>query len=255
MIKEKILGYVVDNRTIKSCVDDIFLDVKNHQGKRWLACLNPHSYVVALNDPEFSLALKSADLLIADGIGVVMASRVQSGKITERVTGSDIFFGLLSRMDKEAGMSVFFLGSTEETLAAIRVRMAQDYPNICVVGTFSPPFRAEYSLGEIEEMINTINLAEPDVLWIGMTAPKQEKWIYANIDQLDVKFAGAIGAVFDFYTGKVRRSHPVLQHLGLEWMPRLIQQPRRLWRRTFISAPVFVGHLMKEYIKNIFRAR
>ena len=92
-----------------------------------------------------------------------------------------------------------------------------------------------------------IDVAAPDVLWVGMTAPKQEKWIFENRACLNVKFAAAIGAVFDFYTGQVKRSHPVFQRFGLEWLPRLIQQPRRLWRRMFVSAPIFVWHVLRQW--------
>lgn len=251
MIKEKILGYDVDNRSIHCCVEDIFCSVRKQQNKRWLACLNPHSYAIALTDPEFLLALKSADLLIADGIGIVLASRILGGRITERVTGSDIFFGLLRYMDSEVGMSVFFVGSTEETLVEIRMRMAQDYPNIRVAGTYSPPFKQEYSRAELDDMIDVINASKADVLWVGMTAPKQEKWIYQNKDHLNVHFAAAIGAVFDFYTGKVKRSPPLFRRLGLEWLPRLIQEPRRLWRRMGISTPIFLCHVLLILLRRI----
>jgi N-acetylglucosaminyldiphosphoundecaprenol N-acetyl-beta-D-mannosaminyltransferase len=93
-------------------------------------------------------------------------------------------------------------------------------------------------------MIDLINQSKADVLWVGMTAPKQEKWIYQNKNRLSVKFIGAIGAVFDFYTGEVKRSPVLFQKLGLEWLPRLIQQPKRLWRRMFISAPYFLWHVI-----------
>lgn len=99
-------------------------------------------------------------------------------------------------------------------------------------------------------MRRVINLAKPDVLWVGMTAPKQEKWIYANLPHLNVKFAAAIGAVFDFYTGRVKRSSPIFQKLGLEWLPRLVSQPRRLWRRMIISAPIFIWHIIKYKLLN-----
>lgn len=124
--------------------------------------------------------------------------------------------------------------------------MAQDFPNIELAGAYSPPFKPEYTRAELDEMIAAVNAVEPDVLWVGMTAPKQEKWIYDNLSMLDVKFVGAIGAVFDFYTGRVKRAHPIFQKLGLEWLPRLLQQPRRLWRRMFISAPIFLWHLLKQ---------
>lgn len=241
-MKESILDYKVDNLSVDACCDEIFsgLDIS---GKKWLACFNPHSYAVSLKDERFVLALKSADWLVPDGIGVVIASHLLGGRIVARVTGSDIFFGLSQRMNKKLGMKAFFLGAAEETLLDIRERMAVDYPNIEIVGTYSPPFKPEYSVAELDEMIAAVNAAEPDVLWVGMTAPKQEKWIYDHVSELNVKFAGAIGAVFDFYTGRVQRSHPFFQKVGFEWLPRLLQEPKRLWRRMFVSAPVFLWHV------------
>jgi N-acetylglucosaminyldiphosphoundecaprenol N-acetyl-beta-D-mannosaminyltransferase len=207
--------------------------------------MNPHSYAVSLEDSEFSLALREANWLVPDGAGVVLASKILGGQIRERVTGSDIFRGVLEALNRAEGRSVFFLGATEETLAVIRTRMSVDYPNVLVAGTYSPPFKPNYSPAELDDMVNAINAVEPDVLWVGMTAPKQEKWIYENRYRLNVRFAGAIGAVFDFYTGRVKRSHPAFQRLGLEWLPRLFQQPRRLWRRMFVSAPIFLWHVVK----------
>lgn len=248
-MKENMLGYVLDCTSVASCVDDVFARLQAPKGKdsgcTWLACLNPHSYAVALEDKTFSRALHDADWLVPDGAGIVMASRLLGGKVYERVTGSDVFFGLHLRMNEVGGMSVFFLGATEDTLAVIRERMERDYPNIRVAGTYSPPFKPNYSDTELEEMINAINAVKPDVLWVGMTAPKQEKWIFQNRKRLNVKFSGAIGAVFDFYTGRVKRSHPIFQRLGLEWLPRLIQQPKRLWRRMLVSAPIFLWHVFK----------
>jgi N-acetylglucosaminyldiphosphoundecaprenol N-acetyl-beta-D-mannosaminyltransferase len=247
-MKEMLLGYAVGNDIKDRCIDKMFSSMHNTSGAdgcAWMACFNPHSFAVALNDASFSQALKNASWLVPDGIGVVLASRLLGSHIRERVTGSDVFYGLHQRMNEAGSMSVFFLGSTDETLALIREKMAQDYPNIRVAGSFSPPFKPSYSPDELEEMISAINFAEPDVLWVGMTAPKQEKWIHANRTRLNARFVGAIGAVFDFYTGRVKRSHPVFQRLGLEWLPRLVQQPRRLWRRMFISAPIFLWYVIK----------
>lgn len=247
-MKEKLLGYHLDHGAPGDFVDGLFQNLMHgvgHRSCQWLACLNPHSYAVAKGDAEFSLALHNADWLIPDGAGILLASRIQGGNIRERITGSDIFQHMHRLMEREGGLRVFFLGSTEETLALIREKMAVDFPNIQVAGTYSPPFKAEYSPLELDQMIDAINAAQADVLWVGMTAPKQEKWIYANRERLQVCFAAAIGAVFDFYTGRVKRSHPVFQSLGLEWLPRLVQQPRRLWRRMFISAPIFLWDAVK----------
>jgi len=248
-MKECILGYEIDDLSVERCVAEIFDSVAGQSNPlsvcRWLACLNPHSYAVSINDGHFASALRDADWLVPDGAGVVLASRLLGGAIQERVTGSDIFSGLHERMNALGNMSVFFLGSTNEALTLIREKMTRDYPHIRVAGTYSPPFKSTYSPAELEEMVNVINAAKPDVLWVGLTAPKQEKWIYENRARLNVRFAGAIGAVFDFYTGRVKRSHPVFQRLGLEWLPRLVQQPRRLWRRMFVSALIFLWHVIK----------
>lgn len=252
-MKESVLGYEVNDLSVERCVADIF-DSTAGQAEavshcKWLACMNPHSYVVSLGDGQFAIALRNAEWLVPDGAGVVLASRILGGRIRERVTGSDVFFGLHQRMNTAGEMSVFFLGATEDTLAEIRARMARDYPNVRVAGTHSPPFKPSYSDEELNAMIDAVNITAPDVLWVGMTAPKQEKWIFENRARLKVKFAGAIGAVFDFYTGRVKRSHPVFQRLGLEWLPRLIQQPRRLWRRMFVSAPIFLWHVIKARLR------
>jgi N-acetylglucosaminyldiphosphoundecaprenol N-acetyl-beta-D-mannosaminyltransferase len=244
-MNQKMLGFLVSSLAVEQCCDDIFATLQQ-PGKHWLACLNPHSYAISLNDAGFTAALKKADWLVPDGAGIVLASRMLGGSIRDRITGSDIFYGLNKRMNQAGGVKVFFLGATEDTLADLRTRMAVDYPAVEVVGTYSPPFKPEYSQAELDEMIVAVNQVKPDVLWVGMTAPKQEKWIYQNLSALDIRFACAIGAVFDFYTGRVKRSHPVFQTLGLEWLPRLLQQPRRLWRRTLVSAPVFLWDVFKE---------
>jgi len=175
-MKENILGYEVDDLGVQACCDDVFSTLQA-PGKHWLACVNPHSYAASLDDDHFSKVLKSADWLVPDGVGVVIASRALGGNIADRITGSDVFYGIHERMNAQGGMRVFFLGASEETLAEIRKRMARDYPRIDVAGTYSPPFKPEYSQAELEEMIAAVNAVKPDVLWVGMTAPKQEKWL------------------------------------------------------------------------------
>lgn len=258
---EDIAGYKVGTLGVHACVADVVAWIRYERDAntvghcRWLACINPHSYAVALNDVHFSSALFEADWLIADGSGMVLASRILGGQIRERVTGSDIFLGVMQELNRLGGNSVFFLGATDETLAAIRARMDVDFPEIRVAGTYSPPFKSDYSEDEMDAMVAAINQARPDILWVGMTAPKQEKWIHQNLHRLDVRFAAAIGAVFDFYTGRVVRSHPIFQRLGLEWLPRLVQEPKRLWRRMFISAPVFMWHVVRARLRSTAKTK
>ena len=249
-MKEEILGYKVNTLSVDKCAEEIFQLLK--QGKRtWLACFNPHSYAVALKNKVFACALNDADWLVPDGAGVVLASRLLGGSIKKRVTGSDVFAGLNNLMNAAGSMRVYFLGSTEDTLELVRKRMAYDYPAIKVAGTFSPPFKDVYSSAEISEMVRAINSAAPDVLWVGLSAPKQEKFIFENRARLNVKFVAAVGAVFDFYSGKVKRDKDswFVNH-GMEWLPRLLQEPGRLWRRMFVSAPIFLFHVVKKKVKN-----
>jgi len=217
---------------------------------RWLACANPHSLEVARGDAAFAAALHAADILVPDGVGMVLASRILGGRIRARVTGSDIFLGLNAALSARGGTSCFFLGSTDENLAAIREKMAADFPGVRVAGVYSPPFRDEFTAEDDAAMAAAVNAAAPDVLWVGMTAPKQEKWLHRNLARLEtVRFAAAVGAVFDFYTGRVKRSHPAFRRLGLEWLPRLLRQPRRLWRRNFVSNPAFMIRVVLERMR------
>lgn len=245
MTYQNILGYSVYSGSLEQCVDSVVSRITNNEAPCWLACINPHSYATALNESEFSDALRGADWLIPDGSGIVLASYFLDAKIRQRITGSDIFYALNSRANELGGLSVFFLGSSLDCLEEIRLRMGRDYPKIRFAGSYSPPFKNNFSDVELDAMIAAINQARPDILWVGMTAPKQEKWIHQNLHRLDVNFAAAIGAVFDFYIGRIKRSHPNFQRLGLEWLPRLFQEPRRLWRRMFISAPIFLWDVLR----------
>jgi len=214
-----------------------------------LMCANPHSIEVATRDPLFAAALKIADVLLPDGVGIVYASMILGGQIRERITGSDIFCALSERLNEDSSCSYFFLGSTEATLSAIKQKMAKEYPKIRFVGCYSPPFKDIFSEIDNQAIIDAVNRSRADVLWVGMTAPKQEKWIYQHKDRLDVKFIGAIGAVFDFYAGTVTRSNPWLQDHGLEWLLRLLREPRRLWYRNFVSNPKFLIRVLLHRIK------
>jgi len=248
ILTENILGYKVISQQPKQCIDLIggWLDA-GEIGKVFV-CANPHSLVEAKNDPLFQQAIHNADLVTPDGAGIIIASKVLGGAIRKRVTGSDIFWGLSAELNRTGGRSYFFLGSSEETLAAIKDKMAVEYPNIRFAGSYSPPYKPKFSAEESRQMVAAVNAARPDVLWVGMTAPKQEKWIDLHRDQLDVKFIGAVGAVFDFYVGNVKRSHPFFQKIGLEWLPRFLQEPRRLFKRNFVSSPLFLWEVLKQKV-------
>jgi len=239
MSSENILGYEVYSRSHYELVRDISSVFNTRSKGKILVCLNPHSYVESKSNRRFSAAIKSADWVVPDGVGIVLASRMLGGYIKDRITGADVFKLVTQCLNDNGGGKVFFLGSTEAVLRTISKKMSIEYPNI-IVGSFSPPYKNHYSDEENQQMIDVINSMQPDILWVGMTSPKQDVWLLENISRLNVKFAAGIGAVFDFYSGRIKRSHEFYRKYGLEWLPRLIQEPRRLWRRTIVSVPIFL---------------
>lgn len=212
-----------------------------------IATLNPHSYIIARKDGRFCEALQSADLLIPDGTGIQLAARVLLGRKIEKIAGSDLHEVIIDSLGRRGG-SCFYLGSSEETLSKIRERLAAEHPSLRI-GTFSPPFRERFTEEENDAMIRAVNSFVPEALFVGMTAPKQEKWVHEHRARLSVPLICPVGAVFDFYAGTVRRSGEFWIRMGLEWLPRLLREPKRLWRRNFISTPLFLLHLIREKIR------
>jgi len=249
--ESQLFGYQISRRGIHGDVVQAHKFITSGRNGQYMACINPHSLVVASKDALFRLALKETDLLLPDGAGIVMAARFLNLPIQKRVAGFEFFHGLSASLDQTCSTRYFFLGSTEYVLNQITQRLNKEFPGIIVCGTLSPPFKPEFTDEENAAMVATINTARPDVLWIGMTAPKQEKWIYANRNKLEVPFIGAIGAVFDFYAGTKNRSSQFWINLGLEWLPRLIKEPRRLWERNLKSTPIFLSWVLREKIKQL----
>lgn len=213
--------------------------------------INPHSYIVSRSDEEFSKVLLQSDILLPDGIGIVLAARVLAGAKIKRITGSDIHRILLSYLDKQKG-SCFYFGSGKNTLDKIKERLSKEHPGISA-GFFSPPFKPVFTDEENLEMIKIINDFNPEILFVGMTAPRQEKWVYRNRSLLNAKIICPVGAVFDFYAGTVKRPGKFWLNTGLEWLPRLLREPGRLWKRTLISTPLFVWYVFIEKIRLSFR--
>lgn len=217
------------------------------QGKVLINTINAHSYNTALKDPLFAEALQKGDVLVPDGASIVMACRWLKAKSqpTERIAGWDLFELEMERLNRKGG-KCFFMGSSEKVLGLIREKAARVYPNI-TVETYSPPYKPEFSKEDNRAIIGAINAAKPDLLWIGMTAPKQEKWTYTHWNELDIDcHCGNIGAVFDFFAGTVERAPKWWQEHSLEWLYRLIKEPKRMWRRYIIGNALFLLNVAKE---------
>ena len=214
---------------------------------RIINTINPHSYCISRKDKDFEAALQASDVLLPDGIGIVWAMKILKGKSIKKIAGFDLFQFLMHHLNATNG-SCFFLGASQSTLDAIHRKIALDFPNV-KVNSYSPPYKAVFSEGESKEMCKQVNAVKPNVLFVGMTAPKQEKWVYEFKTNLDTNIICSIGAVFDFYAGNVKRPSQFWIKLGLEWLPRLIREPKRLWRRNLISSPLFLWYLFLEKIK------
>lgn len=218
-------------------------------GKVLINTINAHSYNVARKDDLFAEALTKGDYLIPDGMSVVKACKWLHAKSQpkERIAGADLFEFEMNKLNEKGGI-VMFMGSSEKTLAKIVQQAAKVYPNLKVV-TYSPPYKSDFNDEDNKAIINAINTANPDLLWIGMTAPKQEKWTYSHWKELYIHcHVGTIGAVFDFFAGNTKRAPQWWQEHGLEWLYRLIKEPRRMWRRYIIGNTVFLWHMLGEKV-------
>ena len=217
------------------------------EGKLLINTINAFSYNNARRDVLFEEALTKGDVLIPDGISIVRVCRFLKGKSRpkERIAGWDLFVYEMRKLNEKGG-KVMFLGSSEKVLSLIRQNAAKVYPNLEVV-TYSPPYKPQFTIEDDQNMIQAINEANPDLLWIGMTAPKQEKWAYANWDRLNIHcHVGTIGAVFDFFAGTYKRAPMVWQKFGFEWLYRLLKEPRRMWRRYVFGNTLFLMLVVRE---------
>lgn len=221
------------------------------QGKFLINTINAHSYNTALKDSLFAEALQKGDVLIPDGISIVKACKWLNAKSQpiERIAGWDLFEFEMNRLNQKGG-KCFFMGSSEKVLALIKEKAKVIYPNI-TVETYSPPYKPEFSEEDNKKIIDAINRANPDLLWIGMTAPKQEKWTYSHWNELNIHcHVGTIGAVFDFFAGTVERAPIWWQEHGLEWLYRLIKEPKRMWRRYIIGNTKFLINILREKLND-----
>lgn len=220
------------------------LDAVRPEGEKLLInTVNAYGFNLAHDDMGYRKALLCSDILLPDGVGAVLAGRVLAGRHFRKVSGYDLFVHEMEELNRRGGRC-FFLGSSDKVLGLISVRLAADYPGV-EAAFYSPPYKAEFSDEDNRAMIDAVNAFRPDVLFVGMTAPKQEKWSAAHFDGIVSGHVCSIGAVFDFYAGTVERAPAWMISVGLEWLYRLIREPRRMWRRYVIGNPRFLWLLLR----------
>ncbi|MCI5610634.1 MAG: WecB/TagA/CpsF family glycosyltransferase [Roseburia sp.] len=204
---------------------------------KYICVSNVHTTVMSYENEEYRKIQNSAAMALPDGAPLSSYSRRKGYKQAQRVTGPDLMLELFA-ISKEKGYRHYFYGATEETLQSMREVLERDYPGIEIAGMYAPPFRA-LTPQEDAQIVAKINESRPDFIWIGLGAPKQEEWMYQHMGQLQGVLIG-VGAGFDYLAGYIKRAPRWMQRMSLEWLYRLLQDPKRLWRRYFTSNVKFI---------------
>ena len=236
----RILGSKVDLVEIPDVISTMSYWIESEPDRyHFVVNTGMHGLMEGHRNPEFKSIMNSADLFAPDGILVVLIARARGAHIKKKGTGPDLMERFLESTH-EKGYRHFFYGDTDETLGLLTEKVKSQFPNQTVVGSHSPPFRPA-TTEEDDFVVAEINRLRPDVLWIGLGTPKQERWMFEHRDRLNVPVTVGVGASFKFATGGVKRSPALIGNLGFEWLWRLSQEPKRLWRRVLIDAPQFIG--------------
>lgn len=224
---------------------DLFDQWINHKEKRRV-CITPVNCVVwAHKNQALQELYNKADLTLCDGVPLIWAARFLGNQPLNRVTGLDLLPRYMKRCYQQQHTQ-FFLGAKEGVAGLLRQQSELQYPGIKICGTYSPPFAEKFSEEENEKMIQMINAARPDILWVSLTAPKQDYWIQEHLHRLDVHIAIGVGGAFEVAAGLIDRAPVFMQKNGLEWLYRFYKEPRRLFRRYFIEAPAFFPIIIRQ---------
>lgn len=224
----------IDPLSIDS-LEDVFLK----SGSVIVSCLNPYSCWLSLSDPKFQRSLAASNC-ICDGRWLAWALRFRRGEIS-CITGSDFFESVCLNAKSLESQKMFFIGGTERSLAELKKNVTEKFVDIKVVGSCSPPFQDEFDDGLFRELGDQIRAVEADVVWIGLGAPKQEKFATTLLSYCSPSLIGCVGAVFDFQSGDIKRAPQLFRKFGLEWLHRLVGSPRRIWPRVLPSLLVVIG--------------
>ena len=248
--KLKILNIKINKESLSVILNRIFNLLADNK-KFYICVLNSFVIVKANNDPELLKIINNAEIVIPDGMPLVWYSKTFKNKLSERIDGFKFFYEF-SKIANQKGYSYYFLGAdSEEILTKIKERLNKEFSNIIIKGFYCPPFMDDFSDDLNEEMVKKINDVKPDVLWVGLSAPKQEKFIYNNFEKMHIKMAAGIGAGFNFYSGSVNRAPVWLQKSGFEWLHRAFSEPNRLLRKYLIHNTKFILLVFKDLIKRL----
>jgi N-acetylglucosaminyldiphosphoundecaprenol N-acetyl-beta-D-mannosaminyltransferase len=242
-----IVDVAVHNVTREEAVQAIVDHVRRGAAPAHVSFINAHCINVACRDAEYRSIIGRSMLALPDGVGMRMAARITGQELRANVNGTDLFPMLCAAL-QEASASVYLLGAAPEVVERVRVRLAEEYPRLRVVGTQHGFFESS----DEDRIVRGVAESKADVLLAAMGVPLQEKWLARNLERLGVRVAMGVGGLFDFYSRQIPRAPKWMRRHGMEWLYRLYQEPRRLWRRYVVGNPVF---LMRVVAGKLFRRR
>ncbi|XPF95059.1 WecB/TagA/CpsF family glycosyltransferase [Colwellia sp. RE-S-Sl-9] len=246
----EIISMGVNVTNLKDALCTVEMLSKKEQGA-YVCVSNVHMCIEVLDSEDFSNVVNSADLVIPDGKPLSWAQKLLGHKEAEQVRGQDIMNALCAQSGKKSLNIGFYGGSSDALLNVVKAKLLESYPDINITYAFSPPFRP---LTETEDadVVTAINNANVNVLFVGIGCPKQERWMAEHKESLNCVMLG-VGAAYDFIAGEKKHAPRWIQKIGMEWMFRLLSEPKRLWRRYFSTNPRFIWHFSKQYFKALIK--
>lgn len=240
-----VLGVKVSSVSLAEAVQTIEHWVRVKQGT-YVTCTGMHGIMESRSDPEVKRCHNQAGMVVPDGMPLVWLNHYYDRRHVTRCYGPDLFLAVMKRSaEEDAGFKHFFYGGAEGVPEQLAERMKERFPGLQVVGTYSPPFRP-LTEEEDETVVTMIRDSGADIVWIGLSTPKQERWMADHTDKLGSVVQVGVGAAFDFHTGRVVQAPSRVQKSGFEWLFRLVVEPRRLWKRYIKNVPIFLVLVLRQ---------
>jgi N-acetylglucosaminyldiphosphoundecaprenol N-acetyl-beta-D-mannosaminyltransferase len=252
--KVNILNINVSTGDAGSILNEAVQLIEKNQ-KFYICTINAFLAVKSNEDRQLLNILNNAEIVIPDGMPLVWYSRLSGNPIPERISGYEFFYNFSKIANKKNYSYFFFGGTSDAVLAGVKNRLEKEFKNIEVRGVLCPPFMDTFPDEFDDYVVGIINNFKPDVLWVGLSAPKQERWIYKNIDRLDIKMAFGIGAAFNFYANIIKRAPSWMQKAGLEWLYRMFAEPKRLFKKYMVNNTKFIHLVIKDYFKRAYNKK
>lgn len=245
-----VLGMRIDMVQIPDVLCTIENWIRNKLFGNYISVSNVDSAIWSRKNIDFRNAVNNSSLSVPDGKALVLLARLYGYPLKRRVYGPELMEEFC-KLANNRGYTNYFYGGTNKTLSKLTENLTVRFPNLKISGACSPPFR-DLTCEEDRQIIETINKAKPDVLWVGIGCPKQEIWMYEHKDKLNVAAIVGVGAAFDFHAGTKKQAPYWMREHGLEWFFRLITEPRRLWKRYIVGGAVFIYNIIPDLARNFF---